>query len=82
MVKVSGLLLLLSYLLFEISHQYLLDASIDQNHIIKIALDDKKMYYILLDEVQLVSEFEDVLNGFFHIKNADTYMIGSNARLK
>lgn len=41
---------------------------------------DKKMYYILLDEVQLVSEFEDVLNSFLHIDNADVFVTGSNAR--
>ena len=42
-------------------------------------LDDNP-YYILLDEVQFVDEFEDVLNGFLHIKNADTYVTGSNAK--
>lgn len=35
---------------------------------------------ILLDEVQLVPEFEDVLNSFLHIKNTDTYVTGSNAK--
>ena len=34
------------------------------------------MYYVLLDEVQMVSEFEDVLNSFLHLKNADTYVTG------
>ena len=37
-------------------------------------------YYILLDEVQLMDEFEDVLNGFSHIRNADVYATGSNSR--
>lgn len=41
---------------------------------------DHEMYYILLDEVQLVSEFEDVLNSFLHIDNADVYVSGSNAK--
>ena len=41
---------------------------------------DEKQYYILLDEVQFVDEFEDVLNSFLHIKNADTYVTGSNAK--
>ena len=41
---------------------------------------DDKQYYILLDEVQFVDEFEDVLNSFLHIKNADTYVTGSNAK--
>ena len=38
------------------------------------------MFYILLDEVQFVNEFEDVLNSFLHIPNADVYVTGSNAR--
>ena len=37
---------------------------------------DDDMYYVLLDEVQMVSEFEDVLNSFLHLKNADTYVTG------
>lgn len=41
---------------------------------------DDQMYYVLLDEVQMVSEFEDVLNSFLHIKNVDTYVTGSNAK--
>ena len=43
-------------------------------------ITDSDMYYILLDEVQFVSEFEDVLNSFLHIPNADVYVTGSNAR--
>lgn len=41
---------------------------------------DDKMYYILLDEVQLVPEFEDVLNSYLKIENADVYVTGSNSR--
>lgn len=43
-------------------------------------LVDKQMYYVLLDEVQMVSEFEDVLNSYLHVENADVYVTGSNAR--
>ena len=43
-------------------------------------LQDDKMHYVLLDEVQLVSEFEDVLNSYLQVKNADLYVTGSNAR--
>lgn len=32
------------------------------------------MYYILLDEVQLVPEFEDVLNSYLHVKNAEVFV--------
>ena len=41
---------------------------------------DREMYYIILDEVQLLSEFEDVLNSFLHIRNADVYVTGSNSK--
>lgn len=41
---------------------------------------DEEVYYILLDEIQLVSEFEDVLNSYLSIKNADVYVTGSNSR--
>ena len=43
-------------------------------------LGDDKMHYILLDEVQLVDEFEDVLNSYLHVPNADVYVTGSNAK--
>lgn len=43
-------------------------------------LKDDQMHYVLLDEVQLVSDFEDVLNSYLQVKNADLYVIGSNAR--
>lgn len=47
---------------------------------IKSRIVDNDMYYILLDEVQLLNEFESVLNGLLHIKNVDIYVTGSNAR--
>lgn len=43
-------------------------------------IGDKKMHYILLDEVQMVNEFEDVLNSYLNIENADVYVTGSNAK--
>lgn len=91
-----------SYLLFKLFYDYLRQNGVQEDHIIKLALDDRMnkkyrdpdvlcdyvhqcvkdsgMYYILLDEVQFVSEFEDVLNSFLHIGNADTYVTGSNAK--
>lgn len=41
---------------------------------------DDKMHYILLDEVQMLDHFEDVLNGFLRIQNVDIYVTGSNAK--
>ncbi len=49
-------------------------------HYIDTLIIDEKMYYILLDEVQMVNEFEDVLNSYLHVKNADVYVTGSNAK--
>lgn len=48
-------------------------------HIDSLIVDDQ-MYYILLDEVQMVNEFEDVLNSYLSVKNADVYVTGSNAK--
>jgi len=47
---------------------------------IKNAIADDGDYYILLDEIQLVADFESVINGFMHIPNADIYVTGSNSR--
>ncbi|WP_215491870.1 ATP-binding protein [Fenollaria sporofastidiosus] len=40
----------------------------------------KDKYYILLDEVQLLASFEQVLNGFLHQDNFDVYVTGSNSK--
>ncbi|GHU64440.1 hypothetical protein FACS1894123_09100 [Bacteroidia bacterium] len=85
-----------SYLLFTLFHNYLKGKGVDENHIIKVDLEDRRrkalrnpdellafidakimdeqMYYVLLDEVQLVKEFEDVLNSFLKIRNVDVYV--------
>lgn len=47
---------------------------------VKEKLVDEQKYYILLDEVQLLGEFESVLNGFMRIPNVDVYVTGSNAK--
>ncbi|MBQ3598077.1 MAG: ATP-binding protein [Clostridia bacterium] len=47
---------------------------------VKGRITDKQTYYIILDEIQMLNEFEDVLNSFLHIKNADVYVTGSNSR--
>lgn len=43
-------------------------------------MQDNEIYYILIDEIQLVEEFEDVLNSYLKIENADVFVTGSNAR--
>ena len=47
---------------------------------IKSHLVDKQMHYLLLDEVQLMKDFESVLNGLLRIKHLDIYVTGSNSR--
>ncbi len=91
-----------SYLLFNLFKAHLLEAGIDQSHIIEMAFDifdnkqyqdpyvlmpylkeqitDSEMYYVLLDEVQLLGEFEAVLNSLIRMDNVDVYVTGSNAR--
>ena len=48
-------------------------------HYVHDRIKDKELYYIIIDEVQLMDEFVDVLNSFRHIDNADTYVTGSNS---
>lgn len=45
----------------------------------KEQMQDEDMYYVLLDEVQLLDEFEAVLNSLIRMKNVDIYVTGSNA---
>lgn len=47
---------------------------------IKGLLQDDSMYYVLLDEIQLLDEFESVLNGLMRHSNVDIYVTGSNAK--
>ena len=47
---------------------------------IRSQLIDSKDYYIFLDEVQLLDQFEDVLNSLLHIKNVDVYVTSSNSK--
>ena len=53
---------------------YLLDEYIREKIV------DQNMYYILLDEIQLVPDFESVLNGLLKLSNVDVYVTGSNSR--
>ena len=91
-----------SYLLFKLFHDHLLKSGVSRDHLIEVALDDRRNkalrdpdnilryiaekmqdeadYYIILDEVQYLDEFEDVLNSLLHIPNADVYVTGSNSK--
>ena len=91
-----------SYLLFKLFYDFLKGEGVDDSHIVRVDLEDRRnnalrdpdalltyidgrmtdggMYYILLDEVQRVREFEDVLNSYLKVENADVYVTGSNSR--
>ncbi len=47
---------------------------------VKARIKDKEPYYVLLDEVQLLGDFEAVLNSLARMKNVDVYVTGSNAK--
>lgn len=47
---------------------------------IESQINDREMYYILLDEVQMLEDFEEVLNSLLHIDNVDIYVTGSNSK--
>ncbi len=47
---------------------------------IRSKITDDEMYYLLLDEVQMLDCFETVLNGYLRKKNIDVYVTGSNAK--
>lgn len=91
-----------SYLLNKIFYDYLRSTGVDDAHIVRVDLEDRRlaelrqpdnliayidsrmtdngMYYILLDEVQRVADFEEVLNSYLSIDNADVYASGSNSQ--
>lgn len=91
-----------SVLLFDIFYQYLMENGIEENHIIRVNLEneenkhlrdssqlyshishlrvDEKRYYVLIDEIQYVENFEDILNSLKN-SNCDVYVTGSNSRM-
>jgi hypothetical protein len=49
-------------------------------HYIDSLIRDNEMHYVMIDEIQHVAEFEDVLNSYLNMPNVDVYVTGSNAR--
>lgn len=64
----------------ERENMYLTNWTSLYDEIIKNIKSDKK-YYVFLDEVQLVDDFEKLINSLFTKKNIDLYVTGSNAYL-
>ena len=48
---------------------------------IRTKVADDGMYYLLLDEIQMLDCFEAVLNGYLRKENMDIFVTGSNAKL-
>ncbi len=91
-----------SYLLTKIFHEHLLGEGVPPDHILEVALDDRRKarlrnpdemlawiegsmkdggtYYLILDEVQFLGDFAEVLNSCLHMDNLDVYVTGSNSR--
>lgn len=47
---------------------------------IESRITDQEPYYILLDEVQMLEDFEETLNSLLPVRNADVYVTGSNSK--
>lgn len=82
-----------NYLLGEgIDKEHIIQLSLDENRnkkyldpdildsYIRNLIKDNNKYYLLLDEVQEVKDFESVLIGFIHISNLEIYVTGSNSK--
>lgn len=82
-----------SYLLENnISESHIIEISLDQRKnkkyrdpdtildFIESSILDDDTYYVFLDEVQMLEDFEEVLNSLLHINNVDIYVTGSNSR--
>lgn len=63
----------------DIKNKSLRDPEECYKYLSKAIKKDSKMHYILLDEVQKLEEFPDVLNGLMHFSNADVFVTGSNS---
>lgn len=50
------------------------------NAYIRSLIQDDFLYYLLLDEIQLVDQFEYLLTGLLYEKNVDIYVTGSNSK--
>lgn len=82
-----------SYLIENnISPSHIIEISLDQRKnkkyrdpdtildFIESSILDDDTYYVFLDEVQMLNDFEEVLNSLLHIKNLDIYVTGSNSK--
>lgn len=70
---------IISIVLDNIENRWLREPVTLYNHIKSMIIDDRQ-YYVLLDEIQFVPDFSEVLNSLLQIENVDVYATGSNSR--
>ena len=75
-----------------IDQEHIIQLSLDENknkkyldpdvldEYIRSLIKDENKYYLLLDEIQEVKDFESVLIGFMHINNVEIFVTGSNSK--
>ena len=62
------------------AHRKYRNAETLYDYVEHLTKQDSQMYYVMIDEIQMLESFVDVLNGFLHIENLDVYVTGSNAK--
>ena len=70
---------LIEIALDDIINDELREPKVLYNHI-REQIKDGSQYYLFLDEIQLVDNFSDLVNGLSHIGNLDVYVTGSNSK--
>ena len=70
---------IIDIVLDSIANEGLRDRYALYNHV-KSMITDERQYYLLIDEIQFVENFVDVLNGFLQFSNVDIYVTGSNSK--
>ena len=71
---------IIEFQLDSFAHRKYRKAETLYEYVENIVKQDSQMYYVMIDEVQMLEDFVDVLNGFLHIANLDVYVTGSNAK--
>lgn len=71
---------IIEFQLDSFAHRKYRKAEILYEYVESLTKQDSQMHYVMIDEVQMLEDFVDVLNGFLHIENLDVYVTGSNAK--
>lgn len=71
---------IIEFQLDSFAHRKYRKAEILYEYVEGLAKQDSQLHYVIIDEVQMLEDFVDVLNGFLHIENLDVYVTGSNAK--